>query len=114
MMKRIVLAHKAITVILAISFVLMLTSGILTYTNYGRLAPLIVLHFDALHGVDTFGTRASIWGMWALGLTMNILNGGLAYEFYNRERFLAYLYLGANVLISLIALISVGVMVTVN
>ena len=111
---RLIRTHKAISVLIAISLALLAVSGIIAFLQYGRLAPLIVIHFDALHGVDTFGTRASVWGVWFLGLAINIVNALLAYEFYHRERVLSYLYLGANVLVSLIVLIAVGVVVSIN
>lgn len=114
MVAKILGTRRAIVVFVAIAGVLLAASGIVVFVNYGRLAPLIVLHFDALHGVDTFGTRASIWGVWFLGLTMNLVNLALAYEFYHRERLLSYLYLGGNVLISLIMFIAVGVVVSIN
>lgn len=114
MVTRILRLHKAIIAFVAIAGILLAISGIMVSMNFSRLAPLIVLHFDALHGVDTFGTRASIWGIWLLGFAINLVNIGLAYEFYNRERLLSYLYLGANVLISLIMLIAIGVVVSIN
>lgn len=107
-------AHKTIALCITFSGLFLLVSGILTLVNYGRLAPLIVLHFDAVRGVNVFGTPVSVWGIWFLGLTMNLVNAGLAYEFYHRERLLSYLYLGGSALISLLTLVAIGVVVTIN
>ncbi len=114
MVAKILGINRTIVVLVAIACVLLAISGVMAFMNYGRLAPLIVLHFDALNGVDTFGTRASILGMWFLGVVVNMVNAALAYEFYNRERLLSYLYLGGNVLIALIVFIAIGVVVSIN
>ncbi len=114
MVAKILGLNRTIVALIAIACVLLTASGVMVSMNYGRLAPLIVLHFDALNGVDTFGTRASIWGVWFLGLAINMVNWALAYEFYHRERLLSYLYLGGNVLISLIMFIAIGVVVSIN
>ncbi|MEK7089603.1 MAG: hypothetical protein AAB920_02175 [Patescibacteria group bacterium] len=106
--------HKALSVLIIISLVFTIFSFILLSLNYGRLAESIVLHFDSFHGVDMFGSRASIWWIWFLGFAMLGVNLGLAYEYYNRERFLSYLFLGANALISLFVLVIIGVIISIN
>jgi len=106
--------HKTLAVLILISLVLSIFSFTLVSWNYGRLAESIVLHFDSFHGVDMFGSRTSIWWIWFLGLAMLGVNWGLAYEYYNRERFLSYLFIGANALVSLFVLVIIGVIVSVN
>lgn len=106
--------HKTLFALIIATFALFLFSFALILWNFNRLAPSIVLHFDSFHGVDAFGTRASLWGIWILGIVVCLVNGGLVYEFYHRERFLSYLFLGANVLIALFALIIIGVITSIN
>lgn len=106
--------HKALFALIIISLIFSIFSFILVSWNYGRLAESIVLHFDSFHGVDMFGSRASVWWIWILGLAILGVNGALAYEYYNRERFLSYLFLGANALASLFVLVVIGVIVSIN
>lgn len=82
--------------------------------NYGSIAQTIVLHFDAFQGVDLFGSRANLWGVWVLGLVMMMVNGILCYEFYHRERFLSYLFLVGNILIGMLVLIINSVLISIN
>ena len=106
--------HKTLSAFIIVSAVLLLASFLLISVSYGRLAQSVVLHFDIFHGVDLFGARASVWWIWFLGFAMVLVNDGLAYEFYHRERFLSYLFLGANMLISLFVLVALGVIVSIN
>ena len=106
--------HKALSALIIIALVLPVFSLILLAFNYGRLAQSIVLHFDSFHGVDVFGFRASLWWIWIIGFAMYAVNAGLAYEFYHRERFLSYLFLGANVLASFFVLVIIGVILSIN
>jgi hypothetical protein len=111
---RMLTEHRSMSALIGITLVLMLVVAIIIQLNYGRLSELIVLHFDALHGIDMFGTRIGIWGVWWLGLTIQCVNGILAYEYYHRERLLSFLFLGANVLVAILTLIIVGVLITTN
>lgn len=106
--------HKTISAFIIVSVVLLFASFLLISISYGRLAQSIVLHFDIFHGVDLFGARASVWWIWFLGLAIFLVNNGLAYEFYHRERFLSYLFLGANMLTSLFVLVVLGVIISIN
>ncbi len=106
--------HKTISAFIIVSVVLLFASFFLISVSYGRLAQSIVLHFDIFHGVDLFGARASVWWIWFLGLAIFLVNNGLAYEFYHRERFLSYLFLGANMLTSLFVLVALGVIISIN
>ena len=92
----------------------MIVSLALVAMNYGAITQNIVLHFDAFQGVDLFGSKANLWGVWVLGLMMMMVNGILCYEFYNRERFFSYLFIMGNVLISMLVLIIDAVLISIN
>ncbi|MCX6788475.1 MAG: hypothetical protein WCO21_02660 [bacterium] len=106
--------HRVFSALVLITLLLTLVSLLILALNYGRLGQSIVLHFDQFHGVDVFGSRSSILWIWLLGIAVLSVNSGLIYEFYNRERFLSYIFLGASVLSSLFVLIVISVIVSIN
>lgn len=106
--------HKAVSTLIGISALFSFIALILVFLNYGRVASSIVLHFDNFRGVDLFGARSSLWGIWILSLIILVINKALAYEFYNRERFLAYLFLSANVFVSICTVLVVAVIASNN
>ncbi|RJQ29596.1 hypothetical protein C4565_01705, partial [Candidatus Parcubacteria bacterium] len=89
-------------------------SLVLTATNYGRLAESIVIKFDTLQEVSVFGEKSGLWGIWLLGLTMMGMNGVLMYEFWNRERFLSYIFAFANSFLSLLVFLIIVVLLSNN
>jgi len=60
------------------------------------------------------GEKSDIWGIWAGGLALLIVNSFLAGVFYHRERVLAYVFAGAALLLSILALVALGVIFSVN
>lgn len=80
----------------------------------GSLSVPVILHFDYWSGIDLFGDRSSVWGVWFLGAAISLVNAGFAEFFFFRSRALSYAFLAANFLISILLFVAVSVMVTVN
>ncbi len=74
----------------------------------------VILHFDAFNGVDKFGDQSSVWGVWGLGFVFFLLNSVLGEVFFLRERALTFVFLGTNLLFSLLFLIIISVIITIN
>ncbi len=106
--------HKILVVLLSIAAVLTLIALGTIALRVDHLSTPLIIHFDAYHGIDFFGTRADLWGIGAIGALALVLNTFLAEAFFYRERLLTYVFMGANVLVSLFFLIAVIVIVSVN
>jgi len=106
--------QKILLIFLALTAVLFILSFALIYFNLGRLSAPLILHFDALRGVDFFGEKADFWGIWLVAFVVAIINMILGEVFFYRERILSYIFLGANLLLAILTLIFVAVVIRVN
>ncbi|MEK7089745.1 MAG: hypothetical protein AAB920_02925 [Patescibacteria group bacterium] len=89
-------------------------SFVLSILKLNNLSYPVILHFDAFRGVDFIGDMTDFRGIWASGLFITIINAWLGETLFQRERFLSYLFLSANVLIALLILIITGVVIGAN
>jgi len=106
--------QKILLVFSALSAFLFLLSLVLIYFNLSRLSAPLILHFDALRGVDFFGEKYDFFGIWLVGLAAAIINTILSEIFFYRERILSYIFSGVNLLLALLILIFVAVVIRVN
>ncbi len=105
---------KTMFVLLAAAGILTLFSLILVLTNISTLASPVVIHFDKFRGIDSLGGKSDVWGIWAGGLALFAVNSVLSGVFYKRERVLAYVFAGAALLLSVLVLVALGVIFSVN
>ena len=109
-----ILNQKILRIFLILSGAILLFSLILIYLNIGRLSQPIILHFDNFKGVDAFGDKIDVWGLWLVGLAMILINLALGELFFYKERVLSYLLVGINILFSILLLVIVAVIINVN
>ena len=106
--------QKIFLILIAVSGALLLAAlGLLIFGVSGSSAPLII-HFDPAKGVDVFGNLWDVWAVWLTGAVLVITNTVLSRQFYYRERFLTYIFLGANTLISLFTLVIIATIASMN
>lgn len=89
-------------------------AGIALVFHWNNFPSRVVLHFEPVKGADLFGTRGDVLTLWTLGIAVAVMNAFLAKVFYDRSRELSYLFGSANALISLILLIAIGTIISVN
>ena len=106
--------HKIYTALILLSVAFSIVSLFITITNYGALSESIIIKFDQLKGVSVFGEKNSMWGIWLLGFTILGMNGVLMYEFWNRERFLSYLFAAGNAFLALMVFVIIAVLLSNN
>lgn len=106
--------HKIYIALIVLCFAFSFVSLIVTATNYGNLSQSIVVKFDAIKEISIFGEKNGLWGVWLLGFAMLGMNGILMYEFWNRERFLSYLFAFANAFLSLLIFLIIVVLLSNN
>jgi hypothetical protein len=103
-----------IKLIFAAGFLLLGIAFVLFYTHLVPLSNFFIIRFDSLRGINFLGEQKDALGILISGLSLNLINVFLAKTFYNRNKFLSYLLSFFNVFISLLILIWIGVIITVN
>lgn len=106
--------EKPILILSAIAGFFLLVSLGIFILSVVPISSRLILHFDALYGVRLFGTVSDVLWFWVFGLFMCGLNLFLAHVFYRRERIIAYLFIGTNIILSLLLLILMAVIASVN
>ncbi len=79
----------------------------------GIINPLII-HFDVYSGVNIFGDRIDIFGVFASAFTAVLINFFLSNFLYNRERFISYIFSFGSFGMAILILIAASVIISVN
>lgn len=109
-----ILKQKILLIFLGLTLAIFVSSFALSFFKLNGLSYPIIFHFDPFRGVDFIGDMTDFWSIWAGGFVFAILNTWLAEVLFYRERFLSYLFVAANVLISILILIISGVIIGAN
>lgn len=106
--------YSYITSLFGLSLVILIVAFSFFYVRLADVEHLIIVHFESLRGVDFLGSKKEVVGILASGLVLNFINFLLAAFLYNRQRFLSYLIGLVNVFISLLILLTIIVIISVN
>lgn len=109
-----IIKDKYLRVVSGMSLLLWLIAGLIFYAWPGSLSDSLILHFDANKGVDFLGGKSDVLGILLSGIIIILINLFLSNFLYNRERFLAYIFSFANLLVSILILIVINVIISVN
>ncbi len=82
--------------------------------KFYNVTHIIVIHFDAIKGIDFLGTRGDALRIGFLGLAFVVVNTILVKLFEHRERMLAWTIAGATLGIAAIELLAAIVIVVNN
>lgn len=97
-----------------ISLVLLAVGFALAYNAFKSNVHLLVVHFDAYRGIDFLGDKFDVFGILFSGLAINIINAVISVFLYRRERFLSHLFAFGSAFFSLLILIAVTVIISIN
>lgn len=109
------LKNRYLTAVFGLAFAVLILVSILALYFLGPLQSPLVIHYDTYKGIIDF--KGSIWdvlGILAAAFFMELINFLLAGFLYYRERFLSYVFTYFTLLLSILILISVSVMISVN
>ncbi len=84
------------------------------YIRLADVQNLLIIHFDSFRGIDFLGSKSDIFGILAVNLAALAVNSWLAYALYYRERFISYLLSFSSAVISLLILIAVLAIISIN
>jgi len=108
------LKDKILLIFSGLSLIMLVAGLILVYVNIKGLSSPLIIHINALRGVDIMGGIGSLWNILLMGTLIFVINNALASVFFLRERILSYIILTINFIISLFILINVANIIMLN
>lgn len=84
------------------------------YVKIAENGNLLVIHFDSYKGIDFFGDRRDVLDIIISGFVIFLINLALTKPLYSRERFLAYAIAVSMVIFTVLILLAVNVIISVN
>ncbi|HXF43878.1 MAG TPA: hypothetical protein VNK70_00125 [Candidatus Paceibacterota bacterium] len=112
--KKLFLERKTVAVLLVAAALVTIFSLVLVIVNIGDVASPVLIHFDKFRGIDSLGEKSDIWEIWFGGAVLLVINSVLSGVFYTRERSLSYVFAAAALIISLLNLVVLGLVFSVN
>jgi len=109
-----IIKDKMTVIPFVVALILLVIAFSYAYVNFADFQGLLIVHFDSYRGADFLGEPKDVFGILGVALAVLIINGFIADELYWRERFLAYIIAYGSVFFSLLILIAVLVIISVN
>ncbi|TSC95613.1 MAG: Uncharacterized protein Athens071426_121 [Parcubacteria group bacterium Athens0714_26] len=97
-----------------ISIIFIVVGFSVVYTNLSYVQNLLVIHYDTFNGIDFLGNKSDVLNLLFSGLVMIGLNIFLGRELYLREKFLSYLLAFSTPVFTLLILIGVFAIISIN
>lgn len=97
-----------------LSLFLIMVGASVVFVKLSDVQHLLIIHFDSFNGIDFLGSKLDVYGILLSGVVLNLINGFLVTIFYYRERFLSYILAFSNIVVSLLILIAIFVIVSIN
>lgn len=108
------LKDKYLISIFGLSFLVLFISFLTAFFKIGGITNPLIIHFDAYNGVNILGDKIDIFGVFASAFAAGLINFFLSNFFYYRERFIAYVFSFGSFGLSILILIAVSVIISVN
>ena len=96
------------------SVVIILIAFIWAWFGLAKINNLLILHFDSYKGIDYLGNKSDVFSLTLFPLAVAIINFLLAKQIYYKERFLSYFLSFGSAIFSLLILITVFVIISIN
>ena len=93
---------------------LILAALISAILNFYKTNNLLIMHYDGYKGIDFLGDKTDVFSLIGISAIIIIINAGLANRVYFRERFLAYSLSFSSLALSLLILIGVFAIISIN
>lgn len=105
---------KSLRLVFGLSFSILVFEFVFIYLKLIGADTPLVIHFDAYKGIDFIGGKTEVFGVLFSFSAMLVINLFLAEFLYYRERFLSYLFGFIGLWLSILILIVVSVIISVN
>ncbi len=96
------------------SMLIVLLAWLWAFINFYKTGNLLVMHFDSYKGTDFLGNKSDLYSILGISATIILLNFWLSMRVYFKERFLSYLLSAFSVVLSILILIAVFVIISIN
>ena len=106
--------YSYLTILFGIAMVTLVVAFSIFYVRLADVEHLLVIHFESLRGVDFLGSKSEITGVLASGLALVLINFLVAAFLHNRSRLFSYLIGVMTIFISLLILLTISVIISVN
>jgi len=83
-------------------------------TNIGGISDEIALRFNPLSGIEMFGGKGAIIGIWVAHICIVGLNMMIAETVFLKERIITYFLMGCNIFLALISLGVISAILSIN
>lgn len=114
MVLRNIIKDRYLLVIFCLSALILIFSFIFAFLSLGGITTALIIHFDAYKGIDILAGRSTVFGILFSASAMLIINLFLADFLYHRDRFLAYILSFISLPLTILILIVISVIVSVN
>jgi hypothetical protein len=109
-----VIKDKKLRIVGGLSLLLLAVGTIIFYARPAPATAPLIIHFEAYGGIDFTGEKTEILGILLSALIIIMINLFLSDFLYTRERFLSYIFTFVSLLFSILILITIGVIISVN
>ena len=91
-----------------------LIAALWAFLGLVKINNLLILHYDGYKGIDFLGNKGDILGVLGLSAVIVGFNFLLAKKLYYKERFLSYVFSFSSSIFSLLILIGIFVIISIN
>jgi hypothetical protein len=105
---------KYLRSVAGLSLLILILALLIFNVKLGAVETPLILHFDAYKGVDFLGSKVQIYGILLSALVMILINSFLADFLYKRERFLSFIFVFVSLVLSILILMAISVIISVN
>ena len=99
---------------LLVSSAIFAITVVLAYRAFHGIDHLLVIHFEAGHGIDLLGNGMNVFWFLAIGFFAYLLNIWIAHLFYGKEKIFSYVISYFTILLTLLILIATTVIISIN
>lgn len=103
-----------IKMIFGASLLFLIITSVLFYLYFAGISNFFIVKIDTLRGINFLGGKMDVLGILISGALLTAINIVLSAKLYYRDKFLANLLAFFTLFLSLLILISVGVIVAIN
>ncbi|MEK7634270.1 MAG: hypothetical protein AAB396_00070 [Patescibacteria group bacterium] len=109
-----IIKDKYLRVVFALSFLVLIFALAEIFLQFNKLSVPLIIHFDTYRGIDFLGGKMEIFGILISSFIAIFINFIFSNFFYYRERFISYGFGLTSLGLSVLILIAVSVIMTVN
>ncbi len=109
-----VFKNKNFVIIFGLSLGLLILTALAVYLKVAEIATPLIVHFDIYEGIDFLGNRIDIFNILIITLIILLINFILAVFFFDRQRFLSFVFAYVSLAISILILIAISVIISIN